>query len=213
MNRYIFIAFPASSQTDHIHYQKSHLKMFIFKLSLLEKEIHATIFSALSSFLLQFVSALNIIYSPTAQQLQQWPKAPSTQRKLFLGLLFRACRQHKTSLFQGVRGEQLFCSAVLLCICLSLIFGLEVPGWFVEEHDRRVVHQLQSNGKALSLASRKTPSPRVGTRQQTEGCQDLLYLQGTEHSTFLKDKKPPASSLIFMEMVNQLMTAFHHPHT
>lgn len=53
-----------------------------------------------------------------------------------------------------------------------------LPGGLVEEHDWRVVHQLQSDGQALPLSTRQAARPSVGTGQQAQRCQDLLDLVG-----------------------------------
>lgn len=58
----------------------------------------------------------------------------------------------------------------------SCLHGSCLPGGLIEEHDRRVVHQLQRDGQALSLAAREAAGPRVGARQQAQGRQDLLDL-------------------------------------
>lgn len=76
-----------------------------------------------------------------------------------------------------------------------------LPGGLIEEHDGRIVDQLQRDGQALPLAAREAASSRVGTRQQAQGRQDLLDLGGwgrarvesgtAQHTSHLYPQPPP----------------------
>lgn len=76
-----------------------------------------------------------------------------------------------------------------------------LPGGLIEEHDRRIVDELQRDGQALALAAREAASSRVGARQQAQGRQDLLDLGGwgrarvesgtAQHTSHLYPQPPP----------------------
>lgn len=50
------------------------------------------------------------------------------------------------------------------------------PGGLIEEHDGRVVDQLQGDGQALALAPRQGAGAGVRALQQPQGRQDLIHL-------------------------------------
>ena len=53
------------------------------------------------------------------------------------------------------------------------------PGWLVEEHDGRIVDELERDGEPLALAARQVLRPRVLRLQQRQRAQDLVHLQKT----------------------------------
>lgn len=55
--------------------------------------------------------------------------------------------------------------------------AVQAAGWLVEEHDRRVAHELQGDGEPLLLAARQAAGHGVPMIQQAEGVQDLVNLK------------------------------------
>jgi hypothetical protein len=64
------------------------------------------------------------------------------------------------------------------CGCEELSISVRwVPGGLVEEHDGRVVDELESDGEAFALAARQVGRARVLGLLQTQHAQDLIHLQ------------------------------------
>lgn len=57
------------------------------------------------------------------------------------------------------------------------------PGWLIEEHDRRIIDQFQSDGQPLHLPPRQAARSGVCTVQQTQSHQDLLDLNTHTHQS------------------------------
>ena len=52
-----------------------------------------------------------------------------------------------------------------------------LPGGFVEEHEWRIVDELQCDWQSFPLSSRQIPSPRLPRIHQTQRPKDLVDLQ------------------------------------
>lgn len=51
-----------------------------------------------------------------------------------------------------------------------------LPGGLIEEHDRRIVDQLECNGQSFTLAPRKRVGACLSTLLKTKSSQDLIHL-------------------------------------
>lgn len=51
-----------------------------------------------------------------------------------------------------------------------------VPGGLIEEHDGRVVDQLEGDGQSFTLTAGEIAGARLSTFQEAQRCQDLIDL-------------------------------------
>lgn len=65
------------------------------------------------------------------------------------------------------------------------------PGGLIEEHDWRIVHQLQGDGQALALPTRQRDGAGVGALQQPQGRQDLIDLRDGASFTMSSHRPSP----------------------
>ena len=65
------------------------------------------------------------------------------------------------------------------------------PGGLIEEHDWRIVHQLQGDGQALALPTRQRDGAGVGALQQPQGRQDLIDLRNGASFTMSSHRPSP----------------------
>lgn len=51
-----------------------------------------------------------------------------------------------------------------------------VPGGLIEEHDGRIVDQLEGDGQSFTLTAGETAGARLSTFQEAQRRQDLIHL-------------------------------------
>lgn len=59
----------------------------------------------------------------------------------------------------------------------------KLPGGLIQEHDRRVVDELQADGQSPALTSREAVGASLCTAHQAKSCQDIVHLSRTHTHT------------------------------
>lgn len=65
-----------------------------------------------------------------------------------------------------------------------------VPGGLIEEHDGRIVDQLEGDGQSFTLTSREAACPSLSTFKETQSGQDLVHLTDKQGFTKVSRSEP-----------------------
>lgn len=63
-----------------------------------------------------------------------------------------------------------------------------VPGGLIEEHDRRIVDQLEGDGQSFTLTPGETAGTCLRTFQETQSRQDLIHLRHKHNKLQLRTR-------------------------